>query len=251
MSQSPTRPNVRGFTLIELIVVVAIIALLMAILLPALKQAREQARSAVCLAHLGQIGQATTMYMGDYGDHIPIGPAATTSVQFSSSGEVIQNTYTTCHWGGHRAAWVHTPTTEFEPRPLTAYIYGNVGLDIDTPLFKCPSDRPTKWSASVLPGQPIYKVCGNSYYLNMFGMQAGLKPSHSKVSPSRILAYLEAPLHELFARDEQDYGWHGKFSTHNVLFLDMHAEAKYVDSRKRSAAEWDAEHFMMLNGFIE
>jgi len=55
----------RGFTLIELLVVVAIIAVLVAILLPALNQARENARSAVCLSHLKQTGNASVMYAQD------------------------------------------------------------------------------------------------------------------------------------------------------------------------------------------
>lgn len=46
--------RVRGFTLIEVLVVVAIIALLISILLPALRNAREQARNAVCVSNLKQ-----------------------------------------------------------------------------------------------------------------------------------------------------------------------------------------------------
>lgn len=51
-----------GFTLIEILVVVALIALLMAILLPSLANAREQARATVCGAHLRQIGLAARSY---------------------------------------------------------------------------------------------------------------------------------------------------------------------------------------------
>ena len=52
----------RAFTLIELLVVVAVIALLLAILMPSLGAAREQARTAVCAAHLHQIGLAGIAY---------------------------------------------------------------------------------------------------------------------------------------------------------------------------------------------
>jgi prepilin-type N-terminal cleavage/methylation domain-containing protein/prepilin-type processing-associated H-X9-DG protein len=57
--------RITGFTLIEVLVVVAIIALLIAILLPSLSIAREQARSAVCLSNLKQFGNAVHMYVAD------------------------------------------------------------------------------------------------------------------------------------------------------------------------------------------
>lgn len=44
-----------GFTLIEVLVVVAIIALLISILLPALRKAREQAQASVCLSNMKQM----------------------------------------------------------------------------------------------------------------------------------------------------------------------------------------------------
>src|SRR5204862_1874305 len=51
-----------GFTLVELMVVIAIIGLLMAMLLPAVQLARESGRRAACINNLRQIGAAIHMY---------------------------------------------------------------------------------------------------------------------------------------------------------------------------------------------
>lgn len=52
----------KSFTLIELLIVVAIIAILVSILMPSLGKAREKARRAVCLSNLKQCGFVSILY---------------------------------------------------------------------------------------------------------------------------------------------------------------------------------------------
>ena len=60
------RPPPRGFSLVELLMVVAILMLVVALGLPALQAARESARTSVCLNNMKQLGIAHAGYVGKY-----------------------------------------------------------------------------------------------------------------------------------------------------------------------------------------
>ena len=70
-SGRPRTTGDRAFTLIEVLVVVAIIALLAAILLPSLFKARELARRGACLSNLNQQGNAMVMYGEAFDGQLP------------------------------------------------------------------------------------------------------------------------------------------------------------------------------------
>jgi prepilin-type N-terminal cleavage/methylation domain-containing protein/prepilin-type processing-associated H-X9-DG protein len=86
MARDFSRPRA-GFTLIEILVVVAIISLLTNVLLPALSRAREQARSVVCRSNLAQAGRAESTYEATF------------------NGWMVGSPMTTGYFLAHAGAW--------------------------------------------------------------------------------------------------------------------------------------------------
>ncbi|RYG36034.1 type II secretion system protein [bacterium] len=73
MIDGPGRERRRAFTLIEILVVVAILGVLAAVLYPVFVAAKANAKRTPCLSNLGQLGKAVVLYSTDNEDGFPIG----------------------------------------------------------------------------------------------------------------------------------------------------------------------------------
>jgi prepilin-type N-terminal cleavage/methylation domain-containing protein len=62
----------KGFTLVELLVVISVTAVLMAILMPALSKAQQQGKTVVCLSNLRQMAIASQVYINNNDGYYPI-----------------------------------------------------------------------------------------------------------------------------------------------------------------------------------
>ncbi|MEM7312654.1 MAG: DUF1559 domain-containing protein [Planctomycetota bacterium] len=142
---SPRRFNT-GFTLVELLVVLAIIGILVALLLPAIQMARESARRLHCSNNLKQIGLALLQFESSE-RHLPAAGDHGTIPEADMGGRG----YFHCGWGVNVGKWAThiLPYLEekaaydrldFEIVWQTSHD-GNVEvLQMEMPFYQCPSD---------------------------------------------------------------------------------------------------------------
>jgi prepilin-type N-terminal cleavage/methylation domain-containing protein/prepilin-type processing-associated H-X9-DG protein len=116
----PTRSLTKAFTLVELLVVVAIIGMLASLALPSLRAGIERAKGARCMGNLRQIGAAVQQYVADPGNNNQFPPIYNVS---GGNGDVGANSAISAAGS--------------QLQPLTALSPYGVTL----PLLTCPSDK--------------------------------------------------------------------------------------------------------------
>ena len=77
----------KKFTLIELLMVIAIIGILMTILMPSLHKAREKARRAVCMSNMSQMGRAAFLYAKDNSGFTPDWPGKYYGIDYDTGSD--------------------------------------------------------------------------------------------------------------------------------------------------------------------
>ena len=137
-----------GFTIIELLVIIAVLSSLLAILLPVLTKARVNARRVACKSNLRQIASAWHLYLDD------------------NDGQFYQGLNANLAYGGWRGM-MQGPRGW--PRPLNPYMGfsdPNAIREKTARIFCCPADF------GGMPGnlvnEKVYHVVGTSYQTNVF-----------------------------------------------------------------------------------
>jgi len=243
--------GVAGFTITELLVVMAIIGVLAAIVFPVVIKTKESARTTECLSNMRQLGTGLSLYLGNYSDRFPSAVPWGSKIYWKQPYQGSQKTI---------------------QELLYPYVRNGMHLEKDglytrPGVFGCPSDVgvPTgKPVNCVPPNQPIWKYTGCSYEYyaaNQVDWQikdterpkdwTGLSP---EVVSSHGVKRIGAPFNSILSTTRKavmgdTWYWHmgdqvpdGRLAYRNTLFADGHAArvngVDHEDARLQQLKHW-------------
>ena len=245
-----TRQPKAGFTLVELVTVIAIMAVLAAILFPVFYKVQECGKAVSCLSNMRQLGIAVTLYVDDNDSRFP----------------------SAAPWGAPSYWKSFNERTIVEA--LKPYVNSSIQREGDQfvrcGVFACPSDvgLPLTYGmvCGVPSGQPVWKFAGCSYEYYSSNqddwLRYGTDPPPvpwTALAPevevaSGKMERVGAPASAIFDLSEKavmgdTYFWHmgdrvpdGSMVYRNTVFADGHAErvrgVAHVQARIQQLKRW-------------
>jgi prepilin-type processing-associated H-X9-DG protein/prepilin-type N-terminal cleavage/methylation domain-containing protein len=208
----PQSPAHRGafrrdpaFTLVELLVVIAVIAILAALIMPALARAKEKGRHTICLNNLKQIGTAFLLYVDEREDTFP-GAAAAMPMNPAREDWI--------YWNYNDPAVGPYPGRNDIRNSAIAPFTGG----FNPTLFRCPMDKQARTRAESLaanPGQPpiyAYSYSATSVFISTdpanppitdnHGILSLLSENPNDTSLPFVSARITNPSHKLMVVEE-------------------------------------------------
>jgi len=165
--RTSTERCIKGFTLVELLVVISIISILMSLLMPAVTKALDRAKLMSCANNLNQMGKASAMFVIGHHDNLPYWR------------EAPENNHD--QWGQSNRGW---------ERDLIKYLGGEQPsadhLATGNPVFICPSSG-TRFDKNT--EKYIHKYAPVNQYFNI-NTYSGLY-YHWKEAMDQTVAHLD------------------------------------------------------------
>lgn len=230
-----------AFTLVELLVVIAVIGVLASLLLPALSKARERAYGIQGLNNVRQLMLAWTLYADDFNGRLPYNIGGVASERGVGPRSPL-------NWANGILDWELTPdntnTVMLKESGLGPYTSGN------TAIYRCPSDR----ALSSLQLAAGWTERVRSYSMNAMMGDAGPASSsglnvnnpgyvqffkiHQVPQPSRYFVFVDEHPDSIndgyFLNRTEEHEWIDLPASHHngaaeFSFADGHAELKAWD----------------------
>ena len=195
----------KKFTLVELLVVVAVIGILASLLFPTLSKARKKALNVLCVNNLKQINIASTMFSDDNDDRYP--NATSTSEEYTRRGRTRTRATGYSSWDDKLAGYDGRTTLSLEQQ-YEFFLPEDYQENVQ--IYSCPS------SPALLPNFPSFFM--RSYAINQWNgddtdnKRKGVSQANGKTrktaqisSPSSSIAYMEKKWCMMGRKDDYFY----------------------------------------------